>query len=59
MQPLKLFVLMMLVVVIVVVIVVADIVIWFIHLHSKTFTHFQQMNQQTWYLFMASVKLYC
>jgi hypothetical protein len=42
MQPLKLVVLM--------VIVVVDIVIWFIHLHSKPFTHFQQMNQQTWYL---------
>jgi hypothetical protein len=46
MQPLKLFVLMALVMVIVVV----DIVIWFICLHSKTFTHFQQMNQQTWCL---------
>jgi len=46
MQPLKLFVLMVLVVV---VIVVVDIVIWFIHLHNNTFTHFQQMNQQTWY----------
>jgi len=46
MQPLKLVVLMVLGVVIVLV----DIVIWFIHLHSKPFTHFQQMNQQTWYL---------
>jgi hypothetical protein len=41
MRPLKLVVLMVLVVVVV--------VIWFIHLHSKTFTHFKKMNQQTWY----------
>jgi type II secretory pathway component PulK len=36
--------------VVVVVIVVVDSVIWFIHLFSKTSTHFQQMNQHTWYL---------
>jgi hypothetical protein len=41
MQPLKL---------VLMVIVVVDIVILFIHLRSKTFTRFQQMNQQTWYL---------
>jgi hypothetical protein len=46
MQPLKLVVSMVLVVVVVVV----DNVVWFIHLRSKTFTQFQQMNQQTWYL---------